>query len=655
MRTLPYGSWPSPISADDLVSDTGIGLSLPRVDGDDLYWVQARASEGGRNEVVRRTPDGAVTSVTRAPWNTRSRVHEYGGGHYGVRGGVVIFAHLDDLRLYRVDVRDLSAPPVPITPAGAFRFAEPVIDLPRRQVFAIREDHTNPSAPVNTLVLLDLDGDNPGGGRILFSGTDFVAAPDLSADGRRLTWDSWNLPKMPWESSTVHRADLDADGLPTTIVDVTDGSTWVQQPRWSPDGVLWWIEEVGEWANLMALDLDAEESGPRRFPADGLQFGQPNWFLGARDYDFLPDGRVVANVVDTGANRLVLVEPASGGLEAVPTELVFVNGLAVTADGRVLSIGATESSSTACQLLTLPVRNGDSRVTAETLLRSDEVEVDAGYVSRAEEVTWTNSHGLTVHGFYYPPANADASAPEGERPPLLVTTHGGPTGMTFPSYTLGRVYWTSRGFAILDVNYGGSTGFGRSYRERLNGEWGVVDVDDSVTGALAMVEQGRADRNRLAIRGGSAGGFTTLQALTSSDIFAAGASHYGIGDLESLARETHKFESRYLDSIIGPYPECKDVYADRSPIHHVDRLNSPMILFQGTEDKAVPPNQATRMADALRAKGLPVALVMFEGEGHGFRKADNIKRCLEDELSFYAQVFGFEPADPITPVPIDSL
>ncbi len=648
----PYGSWPSTVTADLLTSAAGVDVSLPRVDGTDVYWLQARSNEGGRGEVVRRTPDGTTASVTPSPWNVRSRVHEYGGGAYAVRDGILVFANLDDLRLYRVDVNQPGTPAVAITPAGVHRYAEPIIDLRRRRVVAIREDHTDPAAPVNTLVSLDLDGSNDDGGTIIVSGTDFVAAADLSADGEQLAWISWDLARMPWEGSTVHRATLDAAGLVSTTTEVTDGSTWVQQPRWGPDGRLFFIEETAEWANLAAVGDDA--ASPQRFPADGLEFGVPNWFLGAHDYDFLPDGRLIATAYEVGVDRLVVVDLEDGSCTTLHSDIVAVAGLATTPDGRVLAIAATRSAPSAVMLLPTPGRSAEY-AGGEVLLSTLDLDLPPGSRSLAEAVIWNNSTGQPVHGLYFPPANAGVQPPDGEHPPLLVVSHGGPTSMRPPSFNPSLQYWTNRGFAVLDVNYGGSTGFGRSYRERLTGQWGVVDIDDCVTGALAMADQGRADRSRLAIRGGSAGGYTTLRALTASAVFAAGASHYGIGDLESLAKQTHKLESRYLDSLIGPYPECQDLYVERSPIHHLDDLSSPMILFQGTEDKAVPPNQATDMAEALRAKGLPVALVMFEGEGHGFRQAANIKRALEAELYFYGRVLGFDPADDLTPVPIDNL
>jgi dipeptidyl aminopeptidase/acylaminoacyl peptidase len=652
-QTLPYGSWPSPITTDLLLADI-TDLAMPRVDGDDVYWLAGRPSDGGRVAVIRRTPDGAATSLTPAPFNVRSRVHEYGGGAYGVSGGIVVFANFADTRLYRLDVNEPATGPTPITPEGPHRYAQPAIDLPRRQVIAVREDHTDPAAPVNTLVTLALDGGNDDGGRVIVSGTDFVAWPGLSADGEQLAWMTWDLPEMPWDGSTVWRATLDADGVPVSTTPVTDGTTWVQQPRWTPEGLLAFIEEAGEWASLAVVD-PASGDAPLRFGSEGLEFGAPNWFLDAHDYDFLPDGRIVAIALERAVARLVVIDPRTGSCTVLDADPVPYAGLAVAADGSVVMSSVTATTPPALTRLSLPAPGVDQPVTTGVIRSSTSLELDAAGTSVAQPVIWTNSRGQTVHGFYLPPKNADVEAPPDERPPLLVVSHGGPTGVHFATLNLGFQFWTSRGFAILDVNYGGSTGFGRSYRKRLTGQWGVVDVDDCVTGAVAMADQGLADRARLAIRGGSAGGYTTLRALTESDVFAAGASHYGVGDLEALAKDTHKLESRYLDSLIGPYPESRDLYVERSPIHHPEQLSSPMILLQGADDQVVPPSQAEDMAAALRDKGLPVALLVFEGEGHGFRQAANVKRALEAELYFYGRVLGFTPADQLDPVEITNL
>jgi dipeptidyl aminopeptidase/acylaminoacyl peptidase len=650
VRTAPYGSWTSPITTELLTAGT-VRLAETRIDGQDVYWVEGRAGEGGRAVLVRRTPDGSSLDLTPAPFNVRSRVHEYGGGAYTVRDGVVVFANFDDLRLYLLDPGAPDAGPGPLTPEGGFRYAAPEFDVRRGRLIAVREDHTDPDVePVNTLVCLDIGGSNDDGGRVIVDGSDFVTSPTLDPDGRRLAWVTWDHPAMPWDRTTVWVADVTEDGSLGPARAITDGTYAAGQPRWAPDGRLFYISEQSGWANLTHLDVDDPGGGAASLPLLKLEFGRPGWFLGSSAYDFTADGRLLCGVVDQGVGRLVLLDPVGGGLTPVDTPAVDFDGIRVSGDAAVFTAAFPAESSAVIRL----GLHGDKTV-SEVLRRSTDQSLEAASISVAETVEWTNTRGQNVHGFFYLPPNAAVAVAPDELPPLLVLSHGGPTGMATSGLSLELQYWTSRGFAVLDVNYGGSTGFGRAYRDRLRGEWGVVDVEDCATGARAMADLGHVDGDRLAIRGGSAGGYTTLCALAFTDVFRAGASHFGIGDLEALVRDTHKFESRYVDGLIGPYPEAAELYRERSPINHVDHLSSPMILLQGTDDEVVPPDQAQSMADALRAKGLPVALLMFEGEGHGFRQQANITRALEAELYFYGRIFGFTPADPIEPVPIDNL
>ena len=649
--TAPYGSWPSLITTELLTAGT-VRLGEVQVDGDDVYWIEGRSSESGRAVLVRRTPDGVCLDLTPAPYNVRSRVHEYGGAAYAVRDGVVVFANFDDRRLYRLDTAAPDGIPAALTPEGGFRYAAPELDLRRRRLVAIREDHTDPAAePVNTLVSLDLDGANDDGGRVIVEGSDFVSSPTLDADGRRLAWVTWDHPAMPWDRTTLWVADVTDGGSLSHARAVTDGADAAKQPRWAPDGRLFYISEQGGWANITHLDVDAADAVPASLPTLELEFGRPGGLLGSSDYALASDGTVVCSWWDRGVGHLGTLDPATGKLSQIMMTAVAFDALQ-SVDGSVVVVTQEPLEPAAVTRVTFAP---DGTATTMPLKRATDLQVDRACLSLAEELTWQNSAGLTVHGFCYPPTNAEVAADPAELPPLLVLSHGGPSALASPALSLDVQYWTSRGFAVLDVNYGGSTGFGRAYRERLRGGWGVVDVDDCATGALALAELGRVDGDRLAIRGGSAGGYTTLCALTFTDVFAAGASLFGIGDLEALVRDTHKFESRYVDGLIGPYPEARELYRERSPIHHVDRLSSPMILLQGTDDVVVPPNQAQSMADALRAKGLPVALLMFEGEGHGFRQQANISRALEAELYFYGRIFGFTPADPIEPVPVDNL
>ncbi len=646
----PYGTWTSPISAASLTT-SGVTLVEPAADGTDVYWLEARPAKAGRVVLVRRTADGRVQDVTPDPFNARTRVHEYGGGSYAVDRGRIVFANFADQRLYRVDIEpDTGAPgePRPITPPEQLRFGGLVIDPRRDQVYAVREDHRAGGEPQNTLVRLALDGPNEGGGVLVAAGADFFSRPSLDPAGRRLAWVRWQHPNMPWDHTELWVADLDDVGDPIgprRVAAGLEGS--ITEPVWAPDGRLLLLSDDTGWANLYSLDLPtpmgAADPDPVPLAPLEFEFGQPQWGLGMSSYCVTSAGIVCMWVAD-GLHRLGLLDEQ--GLHPISGDPTSITNVRPYGDGIVCLTGSAAEP--------MAVVRVDPAGSGWQVLASATAEApDHRWVSRPQPVSWTNTDGLTAHGLYYPPTNPDFVAPADDRPPLLVESHGGPTAMFVAAFTPSTQYWTSRGFAVLDVNYGGSTGYGRAYRERLRGSWGIVDVQDCVTGAQAMADRGLADRDRLAIRGGSAGGFTTLAALAFTDVFAAGASHYGVSDLAALATDTHKFESRYLDGLVGPYPQAREVYAERSPIRHTDRLSVPLILLQGADDLVVPPSQAQLMADAVRAKGLPVAVLMFDGEGHGFRRGENIIRAVEAEAWFYAHVFGFELADDVPPVPLD--
>ena len=635
----PYGSWKSPISAE-LVAGGEIGLEQIRIDGDDTYWIERRAQEGGRKVIVRRSADGTVTDVTPAGFNARTRVHEYGGGDYAVSNGAIVFSNFADQRLY---LQERGFEPKPLTPPAAPRYADGQIDRRRNFFYCVCEDHSGPGEAVNSIVRIDLhSGDT---GTIIDSGNDFYSSPRLSPDGSRLAWLTWNHPNMPWDGTELWAAKLSEDGVVTEKEKIAGGvNESIFQPEWSPDGILYFVSDRTGWWNIYRFrenqveplcELDAE-------------FGQPQWVFGGSLYSFASERRIVCSYSQHGRDYLATLDTATRALDTIELSFTTISQVR-TASDRVVFIGASASETSSIVSLNLATRN------LEVLRRSRETAVDAGYLAEPQAIEFPTEDALTAHGYFYPPRNRDYAASANEKPPLLVLSHGGPTSSSSASLKYAIQYWTSRGMAVLDVNYGGSSGYGRAYRERLNGNWGIVDVNDCINGARYLVEIGAADGDRLAIRGGSAGGYTTLCALTFRNAFKAGASHYGISDLEALARDTHKFESRYLDRLIGPYPERRDLYMERSPIHFTDRLNCPMILFQGLEDKVVPPNQAEKMVEAVRAKKLPVAYLTFEGEQHGFRKAENIKRVLEAELYFYSKVFGFEPADSIVPVEIENL
>lgn len=642
-HVAPHGAWKSPITSD-LVAAASVRLDRISVDGDRLYWIESRPAEQGRCVLVRCDATGQAADVTPAPYNVRTRVHEYGGGEYLVTGGVVFFANYADQRVYRLEPAP-GARPEPITPERPLRYADFLLDRGRNRLICIREDHSDPAhEAVNALVSLDAAGD-AAGGRVLVEGNDFYASPSLSPDGKRLAWLTWRHPNMPWDGTELWVGELDGAGDIQRAEQVAGGEDEsVFQPQWSPDGVLHFVSDRTGWWNLYRWqDGRAEPLAPM-----DAEFGLPQWVFGRSTYAFESAQRIVCTFRRAGAWQLALLDTASRTLTPIETPYIEIDNVRA-GRGKAFFLGGSPVETASVVAYDLDTRQ------AAVKRRSTVAAVDAGYLSVPRAVEFPTTGGLTAFGNYYPPANRDYVAPPGEKPPLLVFSHGGPTSNSPTTLRLAIQYWTSRGIAVLDVNYGGSTGYGRAYRQRLTGSWGIVDVDDCANGAMHLAGQGEVDPARLAIRGGSAGGYTTLSALTFRNVFKAGASHYGIADLEGLALDTHKFESRYLDHIVGPYPERRDLYVERSPIHFTERLACPIIFFQGLEDVVVLPNQAETMFAAVRAKGLPTAYLPFEGEGHGFRRAENIKRSLDAELYFYGRVFGFELAEPVEPVAIENL
>ena len=641
VQISPYGSWKSPITSD-LVASGSITLGQVVLDGQDVYWTEMRPAEGGRNVIVKRTPDGRITDLTPEAFNARTLVHEYGGGAFTVSRGVVFFSNFDDQRLYR---QEPGQEPRTFTSAAEFRYADGVVDSARGRMICVQEDHTGGGEAVNSLVALPLHGGQSSS--VLVAGADFYSSPRLSPDGRTLAWLSWDHPNMPWDGTELWIAGVDSDGSlgqPSLVAGGNEESIF--QPEWSPDNVLYFVSDRTGWWNLYRRRDGVIEPLVRM----DAEFGRPQWVFASGTYGFESAQRMVCAYQQNGSWSLATLDTASGKLEPVNTGYTAMGrGDLKVAPGKAFFIAGSPTEP--MSLLQLDLASGAIQV----LRSSGDLEVDSGYLSVPEAVQFPTEDGMMAHGIYYPPHNRDYAASSQERPPLLVKSHGGPTDAASTALDLKIQYWTSRGFAVLDVNYGGSTGYGREYRERLKGRWGIVDVDDCVNGARYLVQRGLADGDRLAIDGGSAGGYTTLAALTFRDVFKAGASLYGVSDLEALAKDTHKFESRYLDGLIGPYPERRDLYLERSPIHHTQQLSCPLILFQGLDDKIVPPDQAEAMFEAVRAKGLPTAYLAFPGEQHGFRRAENIKRVLEAELYFYSKVFGFQLADPIEPVSIENL
>lgn len=636
----PYGSWKSPITPDLIVSEL-IGLGQVALSEDALYWVEMRPTEGGRQVIVRRTADGETRDINPPPYNARTRVHEYGGGAFLVAGDTVFFSNFEDQRIYR---QPLGTPPQPITPSGNYRYADAVFDRGRNRLICVREEHTDPAREaINTLVGLPLE-DN-GSASVLASGADFYSSPRLSPTGDYLAWLTWNHPNMPWDRTELWVARIGAKGELGPAEQVAGRvEESILQPKWSPEGILYFISDRSGWWNLYRWHKGQVEAVTQL----QAEFGAPPWVFGLSTYTFEAPERIICTYCRDGASHLAHLNVATGALEEFKVPYTAIGSLQ-SQTGRLVAIAASPEEFPA--VIQMDLATGD----LEVLQRGSALSLDADSLSVAEAVQFPTAGGAVAHAFFYPPKNKDYTGLPNERPPLLVMSHGGPTAATDNTLSLKIQYWTSRGIAVLDVNYRGSSGYGRNYRQQLEGQWGVADVDDCIHGALYLVERGEVDPERLAIRGGSAGGFTTLAALTFRDVFKAGASHYGVSDLEALAKETHKFESRYLERLVGPYPQRTDLYVARSPIHAVDRLSCPVIFFQGLEDEIVPPDQAEQMVSALRRKGVPVAYVPFEGEQHGFRRAENIKRTLEAELYFYSRVFSFDLADSVVPVPIENL
>ncbi|MCZ6506871.1 MAG: prolyl oligopeptidase family serine peptidase [Acidobacteria bacterium] len=633
--SAPYGSWRSPLTPA-VVSADGLRFSEPSFDGDDLYWLERRPAEGGRSVVVRRTPEGRIEDCFGRPMDARTLVHEYGGGSYVVGEGVVYFVNFDDQQVYRVADRGR---PIAVTAERELRFADLRFDPGRRRLLAVAEDHSGSGEPESSIVAIGLED-----GRVetLVEGADFYSDPLPSPHGRRLAWLSWSHPDMPWDRTGLWVADLDPEGRPSDAVLVAGGdgrAESVFQPRWSPRGELWFVSDRSGWWKLYRRRSD----GPHAMTAIEAEVGRQQWVFRMSTYAF--EGPDVVVLAYSRSGTWQLAELGAGELRDLPSAYTDIQYLEANAQGRIAFVGAASALAPAIVL-------AGSR-TEEVIVRTaSAAQIDAGLLSQPRSIEFPTAAGGSGHAFYYPPCNPRYQGVAREKPMLLVLSHGGPTAAASSGLNLGLQYWTSRGFAVLDVDYRGSTGYGRAYREALEGLWGVADVADCVAAARALVDLGEVDAERLAIRGGSAGGFTTLAALTFTDVFRAGASYYGIGDLETLARDTHKFESRYLDRLVGPFPEAAEVYRRRSPIHASEKLSCPVIFFQGLEDKVVPPDQTETMVEALRRQGIPVAYVPFAGEQHGFRRAENIERALEAELYFYSRVFGFSASGELAPVEI---
>jgi len=638
MQIVPYGTWSSPLTTDVIVADS-VRLGEVAISGNSIWWIEGRPAEGGRQVLVRSTAGEAPQDQLVAPFSARTRAHEYGGGALAVHGAKVWFCNDADQRIYALHA-DGSAQAV--TPEGAWCYAEAQYDAVRDRLIAVREDQRCADAePVNEIVSIDLAS---GQIEVLACGHDFFCAPRLQADGSSLAYVSWDHPNMPWDGTDLWTIEFDPQGASGAPVHVAGGANdAVTQPLWSPDGTLYFISDRSGWWNLYRCGADGIEPVLAR----AADFGKPHWQFGTRTYGFADATTIICSWAEDGSWKLGRLDLRTAKLSELNLAFTDFDSVVVNGNQVACLAGAADIAGSVTMIDVVSER-------ATVLRESAAFGFDRDYLSVPESIRFPSGEH-SVHAFFYPPANATQRADAAERPPLIVIGHGGPTGATSAALNTRIQYWTTRGFAVVDVNYRGSTGFGRVYRDALKQRWGVADVEDCVNAARYLASAGRVDPQRLVIRGGSAGGFTALAALVFHDTFKAGASYYGISELEALATDTHKFESRYLDSLIGPYPKMRARYRARSPINHTDRLSCPVIFFQGLEDRVVPPNQAEMMVKALRNKGLPVAYLAFAGEQHGFRQAATISRTLEAELYFYARVFGFEPAGTIEPVVIDNL
>jgi dipeptidyl aminopeptidase/acylaminoacyl peptidase len=637
-QAAPCGAWTSPITAA-AVAAGATPLSQVMLDGGDVFWLAGRASEGGRNTLLRLS-SGQVEELTPAPLNVRTRVHEYGGGAVLVADSHVWFSNFADNRVYRLGRS--GGEPVPVSAGGDERWADFVLDRARQRLIGVREDHSDASTyPDNTLCALGADGMQT----VLVDGNDFYSSPRLSPDGKHIAWLSWDHPRMPWQGTQLWLAEIGDDG---TLLDgrLVAGGTEeaIVQPEWSPDGTLYFVSDRSGWWNLYRYEHGVVHAVcPRE-----AEFGLPHWTFGNSMYGFRSASEIVCAYIEEGVSRLARLDVASGELTPIATPYEEIRDLRVEGDTVALLGGAP---TLAAEIARIDLATGRHDVLARSIGQLP----DVGYLSIPQSIRYPSKDGRTAYAFYYPPTNRDFAPQPGELPPLMVIGHGGPTGMAASTLKLATQFWTSRGIAVLDVNYGGSTGFGRAYRDLLKGQWGVIDVEDCVAGAQYLADQGLVDRERLVIRGGSAGGLTTLCALAFHDVFKAGASYYGVSDLKGLDADSHKFESHYNEYLIAPKDVADRVYAERSPINHTDKLRRPMIFFQGLDDKVVPPQQSEVMVDALRARGVPVAYLTLDGEGHGFRKADSIVRTLEAELYFYLRVFGIPVPTSLPPIDIENL
>jgi dipeptidyl aminopeptidase/acylaminoacyl peptidase len=629
ITTAAYGAWESPVTAASIF-EASDNISTLVVENNELYFIERRASANGRNILVKLDDNNEAVQLTPSEISVRTRVHEYGGRPYLVDGSDIYYSQFTDQKVYKVST-DSEAQA--LTTDG-LRFMHCVMNHSHNQLICVREDHRGLGEAVNTLVAIDLsDNENESAGEILFEGTDFVSSPQISPDGKSLAFITWSHPNMPWDDTQLRVITFSENGSIESQVEVPqEGNVSIANPQYSADNTLYFTADFANWATLYRLN----EDGQVELVLDqDIEIGS---------YGFENETSAAITYSKDGLRYLARVDLSTGAMTNIGEAFSNAGSIAV-ADNGVYFIASTPSSLNSIYLL-----NGDSY---SEVYKPSGPQISAEYLSIPQAFTFPTGASEEAYGFYYPPVNENFQGPEDSLPPLIVKVHGGPVGATSSTLDPRIQFWTSRGFALFDVNHRGSTGYGREFRKKLYPAWGIVDIEDAANGVNWLAEQGLIDADKVAIRGGSAGGYTTLAAMAFQDVFKAGASYYGISDLEVLNQDTHKYESRYLDQLIGVYPERRDVYLQRSPINSVNNIQAPLLLLQGLEDKVVPPNQSELIFEALKANCIPTAYIAFEGEGHGFRQPANNIKALNSELDFYGQIFGFTPAGNIEPVTLE--
>ena len=634
--TKPYGTWESLITSEMLVGGA-VRLGEIVTDGDDVWWAESRPDEGGRTVIVRNGKD-----QTDKKTNVRTLVHEYGGSAWSVRNGTLVYSQYLDQRLYR---RDKSGDSIPLTPESetqqSYRYADGRITNNEDWYVCVREIHTSSDEePSNEIVAVPLDGSQQI--RVLVSGPDFVSSPRVSKEGDQIAWVQWNHPNMPWDDTQLCIASLEEMVLSNQKVTKSKAESFFQ-PEWDDQGNLHVVSDRNNWWNLFRVDQSTNEIDLTSMTNIEAEIGLPQWVFGQSRYAFVGD-EIWFVYREAGIDKLATLS-SNGQFEQIKIDATEIESVTNYQDGIVATVSSWKAESSVMFINSEEVR---------PLSKTRDLDIGESWFPVPETFTYQTSDSEKAHALFYSPTNPEYEIHENENPPLIVLAHGGPTGSARRQLQLSIAYWTSRGFGVADVDYRGSTGYGRLYRNRLRNSWGLADVEDCVAVAKHLVAQKKVDKNRLAIKGGSAGGFTVLAALTFHDTFTAGASRYGIADLAILAKDTHKFESRYLDRLVGKWPEDEEIYKQRSPIHHIEQLSTPMVILQGSEDPIVPPNQAHLMAKKLKENDIPHALIEFSDEGHGFRKAPNITKAIESELAFFAQIFNFEPFDDLPKICIES-